>query len=180
MYIEAPAYEAILAVIQVAAGALRTQSPAAKPRHQLGACGEVRANGLHPVRPIFDAEHYFLSYKKGPAVLVRKGPHLVVREVESEIHVAKPPTHGTLNPWVAYPGSTSKTYHYTPDKDYAGRDGFDVDVSLEGTTLRIHYQFMVFAEDENSNQVGFCNWDGGKYYWKISQRPARSTVAPVR
>ncbi len=170
MFIDAPAYDGGPPAIYVAAQA-QPSGAAIAMLNKLGVCNEYRANDVHPVSPIAAAEHYFLEYKKGPAVVVQKGPNLVVREEDSEIEVAKPPKHGTLEPWKAYAESTSKTYHYKPNKDYVGEDSFEMEVSLDGESLRIYYQVKVFAEDEDFKAVGYCNWNDQKYYWKISQSP---------
>ncbi len=142
--------------------------------NKLGVCNEYRSNGSHPVRPIFDAEDYFLKYKKGPAVVANVGNNLQIR-TETQIEVAKQPSHGRLD--LFRPGADAEDvdkygYLYIPDKDYVGLDKFEFIVSVDGKSLRVYYQVKVFPEDDNPNYVGYCNWETPT--WKISNNSSMS------
>lgn len=136
--------------------------------NQLGVCSEYRANATHSVAPIIGAKFYINEFKKGPNVLVTENG-LINFRMDATIRIVKQPSHGSLVRYKqdAKADDFSKyDYNYLPNKDYVGEDNFQFDISLEGKTLRVYYQVMVFPEDENPNYVGFCNWE--KYYHKIS------------
>lgn len=160
--------------IDVAAGnatlAPLVRSPQAatqSPPNKLGVCSEYRANDSHSVRPIFAAEFYINEFKRGPNVLVKENGQINFR-LDTTISIAKVPSHGNLELFRPDADDIGKyDYLYFPDKDYVGEDNFQFDVAVDGKTLRVYYQVKVYAEDENPNYVGFCDWE--KYYWKISQ-----------
>jgi len=168
MFIDMPMFEAGAPSAYVVAQAQTSQAASQNLPNQLGVCSEYRANASHSVRPIFGAEFYINEFKKGPNVLVTENGLIKIR-MDATIRIVKQPSHGSLvlyKPDAKAYDISKYDYNYLPNKDYEGEDNFQFDISLDGKTLRVYYQVMVFPEDENPNYVGFCNWE--KYYYKIS------------